>query len=152
MLHIHRAERADGLAAALAQLLLSEPPADPFAPELVAVAPRGMERWLSPRPSAHLGASPGRAGGVCANVVFPFPRRLVGGALAAASGVDPDEDPWLPERATWPLLETVEAHLDEPWLRGLARYLGHDDDPPDPIRRARRLGVVRHFADLLHRY
>src|SRR5690348_8402915 len=102
MLHLHRAERADGLAAALA-LLLSEPPPDPFSPELVAVRTRGMERWLSQRLSAHLGASPGRADGVCANVVFPFPRRLVGGALAAASGIEPDDDPWPPERATWPL-------------------------------------------------
>ena len=40
MLHVHRAERADGLVEAL-RGLLAEPPADPFAPELVAVPTRG---------------------------------------------------------------------------------------------------------------
>ena len=58
---------------------------------------RGMERWLTQRTAGALG--------ICANVEFPFPRRLIGGALAAASGIDPDEDPWLPERLVWPLLE-----------------------------------------------
>ncbi len=35
-----------------------------------------MERWLTQRLSAGLGAAPGRADGVCANVDFPSPRRL----------------------------------------------------------------------------
>ena len=52
-----------------------------------------------------LGTSPGRHDGVCANVEFPFPGRLVGSALAAATGVDPESDPWSPERAVWPLLD-----------------------------------------------
>ena len=54
MLHIHRAERADGLADALGELL-AVPLADPFAPEVVSVPTRGMERWLSQRLSASLG-------------------------------------------------------------------------------------------------
>ena len=59
MLHIHRAERADGLADALGELLAA-PLDDPFAPEVVSVPTRGMERWLSQRLSASLGASPRR--------------------------------------------------------------------------------------------
>ncbi|MDQ3849564.1 MAG: exodeoxyribonuclease V subunit gamma [Actinomycetota bacterium] len=98
MLHIHRAERADGLVDALSALL-ADPPADPFAPEVIAVPTRGMERWLTQRMSARLDASEGRADGVCANIAFPSPRRLVGDAVAAASGIAPDADPWLPERA-----------------------------------------------------
>ena len=39
---------------------------------------------------------------------FPFPRRLTGDAVAAASGIAPDEDPWLPERMVWPLLDVVD--------------------------------------------
>src|SRR3954471_17360606 len=115
MLHVHRAERADGLVAALGTLLAT-PPADPFAPEVVSVPTRGMERWLTQRLSAVLGARDGRADGVCANVDFPFPRRLVDDALAVACGVDPDADPWRPERSVWPLLEVVDASLEEPWL------------------------------------
>ncbi|MDQ4048202.1 MAG: exodeoxyribonuclease V subunit gamma, partial [Actinomycetota bacterium] len=151
MLHIHRAERADGLVEALGGLL-SAPLADPFASEVVAVPTRGMERWLTQRLSAHLGVSTGRRDGVCANVDFPFPRRLVGGAVAAASGADPDEDPWLPERALWTLLEVVDDSLDEPWLVGLSAYLGGSGEGAEPARRARRLSVVRHLAELFARY
>ncbi|HEY5189089.1 MAG TPA: exodeoxyribonuclease V subunit gamma, partial [Solirubrobacteraceae bacterium] len=103
MLILHRAERADGLADALASLLAG-PLDDPFAAEVVAVPTRGMERWLTQRMSGVLGASRGRADGICAGVQFPFPERLVGDVVAAASGVDPAQDPWRPERAVWPLL------------------------------------------------
>src|SRR6476660_1855341 len=118
MLHIHRAERADGLVEALGRLL-ADPLPDPFAPEVISVPTRGMERWLTQRLSARLGATPGRADGVCANIGFPSPRRLVGDAIAAASGIEPDDDPWLPERAVWPLLEVIDASLGEPWLHTL---------------------------------
>ena len=148
MLHVHRAERADGLIDAL-RGVLATPLADPFAPEVVAVPTRGMERWLTQRLSARLGASAGRGDGVCANVAFPSPRRLVTDAVAVASGVDPDADPGLPERAVWPLLEVVDGSLDEPWLRVLAAHLGAGTDD---LRRARRFSTVRHLADLFDRY
>jgi len=107
MLHVHRAERADALADAL-RALLADPLPDPFATEVVSVPTRGMERWLTQRMSWGLGASPGRADGVCANVDFPTPHRLVQAAVAAASGIDPDRDPWVPERSVWPLLAIVD--------------------------------------------
>ena len=108
-----------------------------------------MERWLTQRMSASLGATPGRSDGVCANVEFPFPRRLAGDAVAAASGIDPETDPWLPQRAVWPLLEVVGECLEEPWLRSLAVHLGTQDDAD---RRARRFATVRHLAELFDRY
>ena len=151
MLHVHRAERADGLVEAL-RGLLAAPPADPFAPEVVAVPTRGMERWLAQRMSARLGATPDHTDGVCANVAFPSPRRLVGDAIAAASGIDPDADPWLPERSVWALLEVVDACLDERWLHRLATHLGRTDGTVDTARRARRFGTLRHLADLFDRY
>lgn len=91
MLHIHRAERADGLVEALGDEV-AEPLDDPMQTEVVAVPTRGIERWLPQRLSARLGASPGRADGVCANIDFPFPGRLVGGAVAVATGVDRDSE------------------------------------------------------------
>jgi exodeoxyribonuclease V gamma subunit len=151
VLHVHRSERADGLVKALAELL-ADPLEDPMAAEVVAVPTRGMERWLTQRLSASLGATAGRSDGVCANIAFPWPRRVVGDAVAAASGVDPERDPWLPERATWPLLDVLEASLGESWLDAVAAHLGADSDQPDPVRRARRLSVVRHAADLFDRY
>ncbi len=151
MLHVHRAERADGLVEALRDLL-AQPPDDPFAPEVVAVPTRGMERWLSQRMSDRLGASAGHADGVCANVEFPSPRRLVGDAVAIASGIDADTDPWLPERAVWPLLEVVEEQLAAPWLATLSHHLGGPGPNADPVRRARRLATLRHLAELFDRY
>jgi exodeoxyribonuclease V gamma subunit len=151
MLVVHRAERADALADALSELL-SVPLEDPFSAEVVSVPTRGMERWLSQRMSSVLGATAGATDGVCANVQFPFPHRLVTDAMAAASGIDPAGDPWLPERAEWPLLEVVDACIEEPWMANLATYLGEDSDPPDPVRGARRLSAVRHLAGLYDRY
>ena len=151
MLILHRSQRADGLADALAALLAT-PLDDPFAPEVVAVPTRGMERWLTQVMSGVLGASAGRGDGICAGVEFPFPQRLVGDVVAAAAGIDPIEDPWLPDRAAWSLLEVVQECLDEAWLSTLAGYLGRSDSGSDPFRADRRLGVVRHLADLFHRY
>jgi exodeoxyribonuclease V gamma subunit len=148
VLHLHRSTRADGLAGALRELL-AEPLEDPFAAEVVAVPTRGMERWLTQRLSTRLGAAPGRSDGVCANVEFPFPRRLVEDALAAASGIEPDADPWRPERAVWSLLELVGEQIGEAWLRVLAAHLGRGEDD---VRRTRRFSSVRHVAELYDRY
>ena len=143
MLHVHRAERADGLVDALRELLAA-PPDDPFAREVVSVPTRGIERWLAQRLSGRLGTSPGQADGVCANVAFPAPRALIGEAVAAASGIEPGADPWLPERAVWPLLDIVDAALGEPWLAHLAAHLAGDE--------ARRFAAVQHVAQLFDRY
>jgi exodeoxyribonuclease V gamma subunit len=147
VLHVHRAERADRLVDALAGVLAT-PPEDPLAPELVAVHSRGIERWLAQELSTRLGASAGRGDGVCANVEFPFPSRVVGRALAAAADVDPDADPWTPARLVWPLLDLLETHLDESWLGLLRAHVGDGD----PTRRGRRFGAARHLADLFDRY
>lgn len=134
---------------ALAELLL-ELPGDSFTPEVVAVHSRGVERWISHRLAARLGASPGRVDGVCANLRFPFPGRLVGDALAKATGVDRATDPWRPERLAWPLLDVVETSLGEPWLEVLAAHLGGAD--PLAIDGDRRFAAVRHMAELFDRY
>ena len=148
MLHVHRSERADALADALTEILLT-PLADPFAAEIVSVPTRGMERWLTQRMSTRLGASSGRADGVCANVTFPFPRRLVADVLAAATGVDPDTDPWAPERLVWPLLRVVDGHLGEEWLASLDAHLRGAQTGDQEVR---RFATVRHLADLYDGY
>ncbi len=151
MLHIHRAVRADALADGLAELL-SDPPPDPLAPEVVAVPTRGMERWLTQRMSTVLGARPGRGDGVCANVRFPSPHRLVTESVATAAEVDPARDPWVAERSTWRLLQVVDESLGQAWLAVLAIYLGAGESGADPVRQARRLTAVRHLAALFDRY
>jgi len=149
MLIVHRAERADRLVEALGSVLVT-PLDDPFTSEIVSVPSRGIERWLTQQLSNVLGASgPGRGDGICANLEFPFPGRLAGGALHRVSGVDPDEDPWAPARAAWPLMAVIDEHLGEDWMAALTAHLG---EPSDEARRARRFGTSRHVADLFDRY
>ena len=98
VLHVHRADRADALVAALGELL-AVPPADPFVAEVVGVPTRGVERWLTQSLSCAVGATNGRGDGIVANVAFPSPREIVDAAVAAACGVDVDADPWAPGAA-----------------------------------------------------
>ena len=168
MLHVHRSERADALVEPLAAVLAT-PPDDPFAPELVAVPTKGVERWLAQRLSHRLGAAPGTEAGVCARVTFSSPGRLVGSVLAGVLGRAADDDPWRVEPLTWAVLATLDESLDEPWCAALARHVGHvgpggppaleadrhdpaDRHGPDELRRGRRLGVARHVAGLLCSY
>ncbi len=169
MIRLHRAASADALVAALAGVL-AVPLEDPFTAEQVAVHSRGIERWLGQELSARLGASAGRSDGVCANVTFPFPGRVIGGALAAASGIDVQRDPWRPERLAWPLLEVLDECLGQPWLGPLRAHLGAAADSVGPTngmehaggadgirgadatRRGRRYVAARHIADLFDRY
>lgn len=142
MLHVHRAERADALADALGELLAT-PLADPFADEVVAVPARGVERWLAQRLSHRLGAG-GVADGVCAGVRFPAPGAVVTATVCAATGVDPESDPWRPERAVWPLLEVIDECAGQPWCAPLGRHVER--------HRGRRYAVARHLADLFAGY
>ncbi|HLI45427.1 MAG TPA: exodeoxyribonuclease V subunit gamma [Acidimicrobiales bacterium] len=152
MLRVYRSERADLLVGALGDLLL-DPIKDPMATEVIAVPTRGVERWLSQRLSHRLGAAPSGGDGICANVEFPFPGSLVGDAISIACGVDPEADPWPPDRSVWTLLELVDEHLGEKWLEPLADHLRAGS--PESARNSghlRRFATVRHLADLYDRY
>jgi exodeoxyribonuclease V gamma subunit len=146
MLHVHRADRADALTSALASVY-AEPPPNPLAGEVLAVPTHGVERWLTQQLAGWLGARAGRADGVCANVSFPSPRRLIDETIAAANGVDPDNDPWVPQRLLWPLLEVTDAALVEPWLAPLSAHL-----QPRNGDRSRRLRTLAHLVVLYDRY
>lgn len=162
MFRIHRSERADALVDALVDVV-SEPAADPFTAEVVAVPTRGVERWLTHRIAAAVGTSPGGGDGVCANVEFPFPGRLVGDVLAETTGIDRHEDPWRPERLVWPLLEVIDDCIEAPWLSLLAAHLGRATDDGgsagggpgrtgDDLRQDRRFATARHLTDLFDHY
>jgi exodeoxyribonuclease V gamma subunit len=144
---VHRAERADVLVDALADLLRT-PPEDPFDTDLVIVPARGIERWLSQRLSHRLGAAPGAQDGVCAGVDFASPRSLIAEILGTQA-----EDPWSPDALMWPVLRTVDASLGEDWAAVLTRHLGHGDDGEEgELRRGRRLAVARRLARIFASY
>ncbi len=139
-LHVHRAERADALAAALGGLLAAAPP-DPFVTEIVAVPAKGVERWLAQRLSHRLGVGSQGADGVCAGVAFPSPGAVVAGVVGAATGVDPADDPWASARLVWPLLEVLDASAGHAWAAPLATHLG-----------LRRHATARRLAELFVGY
>ncbi|WP_063037315.1 exodeoxyribonuclease V subunit gamma [Nocardia pseudovaccinii] len=147
-LHIHRAERADTLAEALAALL-ADPLPDAFAAEVVAVPAKGVERWLTQRLSTVLGVS-GRCDGVAANIEFPSPGALVAEVSAAASGVRAEADPWASEQVVWTMLRVIDASLGEAWSAVLARHLGVGE--PAGHRVGRRYATAAHLAALFDSY
>ncbi len=152
-LHLHRAERADVLVAGLASVL-STPPADPLAPEVVAVPARGVERWLTQRLSHHLGAraSPGAGSagdGVCANVSFPAPSNLVAAAVAAGTGVAAADDPWVSNRLVWSVLHVLDACAGEPWSAVLTRHL---EAAGAAGSTSRRMAAAQHLTGLFTEY
>ena len=149
-LHLHRADRTDVLASGLGDLL-SDPLPDPFAKELVLVSARGMERWLSQRLSHVLGRGDA-ADGVCAGVEFRNPHSLI--AELTGTGTNPADDPWSPDAMVWPLLEVIDASLDEGWCRTLAAHLGHFEtgEAEKELRLGRRYAVARRIAGLFASY
>ncbi|GAB2777422.1 exodeoxyribonuclease V subunit gamma [Nocardioides salsibiostraticola] len=146
-LTLHRASRTDLLADAFGELLATPLP-DPFAEEIVVVPAKGVERWLTQRLSHRLGVGERGGDGVCAGIRFLNPRSLVSLLL------DRDrDDVWDPERLVWPLLATIDEHLDEPWCSTLATHLGHGLEGEEAIlRRNRRYSVARRLAGLFSSY
>ena len=142
-LRVHVAERTDVLVGALADVLATTP-SDPFTPDVVAVPTRGVERWVAQRLSHRLGTAQG-ADGICANVLFPSPRRLVSDVLATTT----DEDPWSPDQLAWHVLATIDAHHGADWLATVSRYLGDDHDE---VRRGRRFRLAQRVARLFGSY
>lgn len=145
VLHVHRAERTAELAAGLAAVL-AEPQSDSFAAEIVAVPTRGVERWLAQRLSHFLGAA--TTDGVCANVLFPSPSRLLREALSAGSGINADDDPWTVGRTTWSLLDVINGCVGESWCDALTRQL----DPGTEQSPGRRLTTAQRLARLFQTY
>ncbi|AFM15678.1 DNA helicase/exodeoxyribonuclease V, gamma subunit [Mycolicibacterium chubuense NBB4] len=145
-LHLHRADRTDLLADGLGAML-TVPPDDPFAEDLVLVSARGTERWLSQRLSHVLGRGDGQDG-VCAGIVFRHPRSLIAELTGTA-----DDDPWSADAMVWPLLEAIDASLSLPWCTTLATHLGHFDDGEEKeLCQGRRYAVARRLAGLFSSY
>lgn len=155
MFVVHRAETGVVLAEELARLL-ADPLEDPFAPEIVAVPAKGVERWLTQRLSLHLGTSGfdiiAPSDGVCANVAFPSPRQLLEDAAAESSPIVGQRlAEWAPSRLTWSVLAVLDENLDEDWCRLPRQYLfpngAGERQVPD-----RRLGFATRVARLFDAY
>ncbi|MEE3850089.1 exodeoxyribonuclease V subunit gamma [Gordonia sp. LSe1-13] len=166
MFHLHRAERTDALAVALADLLVPPLP-DPMTTEVVAVPAPGVERWLQQWLATRLGTS-GARDGVAANLDFVSPAsltdRVLDDALAVIDGdgrIDghnrqrdgdvPAAQRWRPSAMTWPVLRVLDDMVDDPRLAVLARHVG-SGGAADDHRRGRRYATARQIAGLFDSY
>ncbi|MEO1002873.1 MAG: exodeoxyribonuclease V subunit gamma [Cyanobacteria bacterium J06638_7] len=132
MLTVFSSNRAEWLAELLAAQLRSQPPA-PFEQVEVVVNTWPTSRWLGEQLALGLGDPDCPfAGGVAANLRFPFPghhlRELVDRLLAdAADAPDPvgirGPDPWRASELVWPLLELLPGLLPAPEAAPLRRWL-----------------------------
>ncbi|MCU1499281.1 MAG: exodeoxyribonuclease subunit gamma [Acidimicrobiales bacterium] len=143
MLHLHTADRVGPLAGRLAEVL-AVPPADPLAPEWIAVPSEGMRRWLSLELARHLGSSGQEAAdGVAANLTPAFPGSLRTRILdAGRPETESGPEPWDVERLAWAVLAVLAQHPTDPLLAPLA----------ETASGASRYSRSRRLADLFDRY
>lgn len=151
---MHRAERTDALVEALGALV-SEPFADPFALEVVAVPTRGVERWISQRLSHLLGAVDGQ--GICAGVLFPSPAQLVAQVVVGPQETDPETSAWSSSRLPWAVLDVLDMALavDDPAMVVVRGYLERSASTtaPDGVTWShRRFAAAAEIARLLESY
>lgn len=153
MLTVHRSNRAEALADALADLLAQPPegagPTDVLHEEWVVVPSPGMERWLAMRIA--------RKSGICADVRFPFPAALVQDALASVAGQDAESvraarDAWSGRRIAWRVVGAVQARVaSDPRYAPLRAYLGDGAGPDTPLD-ARAWGMLKRIASTFDDY
>ncbi|MEO9328871.1 exodeoxyribonuclease V subunit gamma [Gordonia aurantiaca] len=157
MLILHRAERTDTLADALAEVL-STPLRDPMRTEIVSVPAAGVERWIAQHLACRLGAGPGGADGIAANIDFTGPARLAdavadavleGNRLVTGTPLS-IENPWRAAELVWPVLRVLDERIDDPELTVIARHVGFGDESSPNI--GRRYATAHHLAELFERY
>lgn len=146
---IHVGSHPDELVGKLCEMLASAP-ADPFAQELVAVPTRGIERWLTQRIASGL-ADRTSGDGICANVEFPSPRRLVREVLLAVPELGSSLDAWEGTALTRTVVSVLDDHLDEPWIWLLARFVDAGRGV-DTLGNSQRLRAARKISGLFTRY
>ncbi|WP_290727453.1 exodeoxyribonuclease V subunit gamma [Gordonia sp. UBA6683] len=169
MLTLHRAERSDTLADALADVL-RVPLADPMATEVISVPARGVERWLTQHLATTLGAGAGGTDGIAANIDFSSPAALSEAVVDAVrttprshAGPYGRHDPWEPGRMVWQVLAVLDENIDDPALDIIARHIGSGraatggsgraaTGADNDLRVGRRFATARHLADLFDRY
>lgn len=115
MLHLHRSNRLENLAGALAAQLRA-PVAGPLSPELIVVQSLGMRRWLQHALAEQIG--------VAMNIAFPFPTELLHRACNAALGENEAAHLFDREVLPWRVLRELPELLASEEATTLAHYVG----------------------------
>jgi exodeoxyribonuclease V gamma subunit len=118
MLNVYRSNRMERLVDALAEVL-REPPAEPAAPEWIAVQSQGMRAWLAQQLADRFG--------VFANVRMPFPRGLIDSVFdwVLGDGV-PESEPFEQSGLAWAVLGELQSVIDRPGFEPVRAFLRDD--------------------------
>ncbi len=158
-IRLHRSNRTERLVEALADVLASQQPADPFRQYPVVVGSRGMERWLRHEIATKHG--------IAAGLAFPFPRQALAGAARWIRDGAQDRDAafWKPNLAdaedtlrwerdalAFRVIGSMRSHRGDPEFAKVTRYLseGSDGASDGPVA-ARELLFASEVADVLDR-
>jgi len=132
--YVHRSNRTEQLVDILCDVVRN-PLASPFDQECIVVQGRGMERWLAMQLASRLG--------VWANPDFPFPRKLVERAFAAATGEKEDVGArYQPETLTWAIADLLPGFLDRPAFESIRTYLADDAHGVRLLQLAQRIATT----------
>jgi exodeoxyribonuclease V gamma subunit len=112
-LNIYTSNRMELLVASLAETVAR--PADPFAPEIIVVQSKGMQRWLAMEMAKRFG--------VWANCQYPFPNKYVRDLFLKVIGETADISPFDPALMLWRILRILPAQLENPDFACLQGYL-----------------------------
>ena len=115
--------------------LLSTPLSHPLKKEVVIVQSKGMERWVS--------LELARRHGICANMRFPFPSRLVADVFRdTIPEASVNDNPFDPAAMTWRIMEILPALLSRPGFEMLHHYLSGTDHEVRLFQLSSRIAVT----------
>ncbi|HEX4665184.1 MAG TPA: exodeoxyribonuclease V subunit gamma [Chthoniobacterales bacterium] len=129
-LHLYTSNRLELLADQCAKVLAT-PLRSALVPELVVVQTPGMERWLTQQLALRQG--------VCANMAFLFPQRLVAQIIDEALPGRASARFFSCENLTWAIMKILPALSARPEFAELSRYL---DQPRPKLRLFQLAGKI----------
>jgi len=116
---LHQSNRLEILLQQL-RAVLSQPLADPLAPEIIVVHNPGMAQWVAQQLAV--------ACGIAAHLHFPLPARFVWELVQRLSGTPPEEDGFGKPVLRWRIAGLLPTLLSRAACRELAVYLRDDVD------------------------
>lgn len=142
LIHLHRSNRTEVLAAELARILKQDPLA-PMEQDWVVVQGPGMQRWLSIELAKELG--------VWANARFPFPRYLIDTAMREVLGYSAAEESALqPGPLLWAVVQELTRLQSDKQFAEIRHYL--QDHEGDGGHERKLFQLAERVAKILDRY
>lgn len=118
--------------------IVAEPLSSPFAPEIVVVQSKGMERWLSLQVAMH--------NSVCANFIFQFPDAFAGEIFGLFNLNVKHPSPFKAGVMTFSIMKVLPCLIAEPGFEDLKLYFG------DSMENKRLFQIASCIASVFEQY